>query len=119
MRRRIEIELMERETFQRFRWSRGRGTPVPGTETKAFRISVIIEGPGEQTWVHVRRDTCALASVATKELLGLSNERWAKMKARYRAKQARIKESVRRARCGKARRIAKRAWRLSKTLRPG
>ncbi len=118
MRRRIEIELMERETFYRYRWRRSRGTPVPGTETNAFRISVLIEGPGEQTWIHVRRDTCALAGAAAKELLGLSNERWAKMKARYRAKQARIKESVRRARRVKARRIAKRARRLSKSLRP-
>lgn len=112
MRRRVEIELMERETFYRYRWRRSRGTPVPGTETNAFRISVLMEGPGEQTWIHVRRDTRVLAVAAMKELLGLSNERWARMKARYRAKQERNKEMVRRARCAKALRVLKRARRM-------
>lgn len=108
----FQIELMENEIFYRFRWTKGRGTRIPGSETKAYRICLLSEGPGEETWIYVRRDTRASAVSATKQLLGLSTKEWSKMLGRYRTKQKRIRERVRRARRIKEARVAARAKRL-------
>ena len=97
-RRSTVIEAIEPETFYRYRWNRGRGTRVPGSATTVYRVIVLAEGPEEQTLVHVRRKTRALAIAATKELLGLSGEQWDKMLERYRARCERIKELRREAR---------------------
>lgn len=111
MRRRIEILVIESETFYGYKWKYGTGVRIPGTESKAFRVVALVEGPEEQTWVHVRRKTRALAFAATKELLGISTERWAKVLERYKARQRRVKEQVERSRRAKMRSILRRARR--------
>lgn len=85
----FKIQDVESEKFYRFRGGRGRLKMVPGSEKKAVRIYLACDTREGSVVVWVRSPTRSKAVSVVKELLGISDARWATMLRQYQEKKRR------------------------------
>lgn len=87
----FKIQRIENEKF--YRYTRGPHLKrVSGSEKRAVKISVLCPSRAGHVFVEVRRPTRARAVTVVKEVLGISDARWATMLRHYEASKRRAAE---------------------------
>ncbi len=77
---RFRINRVSHEEFWKYhRGSRGRLARVPGSKKVVFQVTVVAPTKDGTIWLNVRRPTRAAALRVAREVLGVSEERWARM----------------------------------------